>query len=273
MGRSNSLTIMMAAAGVVSVSAMFDAHAQAIYTDAEMLVAVWESDPEAIASLLPPPLKPYKHPIVIGFVADFPKTNFGVTYKMAAISIVCEYNGEVGSYCVGMPEDNDIPVFLGRELQGYPKKMGVLSLRREDKQVLGTAERRGVTLFEIKARATGAKGWSEDAASLRELIPDPWKNDAVAFNVWGLRPPGGEAQYTPKLIRQITEFRPYHIEFCDAEVITRESKFDSPWGKLRVVRVLGCMYTKGNNTMRPEKVVADLTWQDYAPFSRMKYDW
>ena len=249
-----------------------DVYAQAQYTDAEMLMVVWETTPEAIKGLLPPPLEPYKKPLVTAFIADFPKTNFGVTYTMAGIFIVCEYNGEVGTYCVGMPEDDDIPVFLGRESQGYPKKMATLSLKREGDRIDGWVERREIRIFELHATVNKQRNFGEQKEALREIFPDETKMDGVAFNIWALRPPG-DRQFTPKLLKQVTQFRPYLVEWCDTQVVTRESPYDSPWGKLKVVRVLGSMYTRGNNTMLPAKVIAQVDPKTYAPFARMKYDW
>ena len=36
------------------------------FYDAEMLIVFWETKPEIIAKLLPPPLKPANHPIAYG---------------------------------------------------------------------------------------------------------------------------------------------------------------------------------------------------------------
>ncbi len=250
-----------------------ETQAQALYTDAEMLNVAWKATPEAIEGLLPAPLEPYKEPLVVAFIADFPKTNFGVTYTMAAISIVCEYDGELGTYCVGMPEDDDIPVFLGRELQGYPKKMAKVSLKRDGDKIDGWVERRGIKFFEIHATVTEKPESAEYEEITREVFKDETKMDAVAFNIWSFSPPGGGPEYTPKLVRQVTRFRPYNIEYCNADVVTRESPYDSPWHKLKPVTVLGSTYTKGNNTMMGAKVVADVEPKTYLKFSRMKYDW
>ncbi len=46
------------------------------FYDAEMLVVMWESKPEIIKRLLPPPLKPTERPLVTAFLAYYPKTNF-----------------------------------------------------------------------------------------------------------------------------------------------------------------------------------------------------
>ena len=50
------------------------------FYDAEILNLVWETTPEAIATLLPPPLKPASRPLVFAFIAYYPRTNFSVPY-------------------------------------------------------------------------------------------------------------------------------------------------------------------------------------------------
>ncbi len=48
------------------------------FYDAEMLTIFWETKPEIVARLLPPPLQPAKDSIAVAFVANYPRTNFDV---------------------------------------------------------------------------------------------------------------------------------------------------------------------------------------------------
>ena len=49
------------------------------FINAEMLVVMWETKPEIVARLLPPPLKPAAHPVAVAFISDYSETNFDVT--------------------------------------------------------------------------------------------------------------------------------------------------------------------------------------------------
>lgn len=231
----------------------------ATYYDAEMLIVIWEADPEVVAKLLPAPLKPYKRPLVIAFIADFPRTSIGVTYKMSSLNIVCEYEGEIGSYSVAMPEDDDHAVFSGREFLGFPKKMATLDFTEDEKTVSGWVERHGIKVFELSATKTETEPSGEDEEIVREIYPDPEQMDAVSFIIRGTPTPGAMGvDYPPQLIRQLTEFRPYRTENCDVEVTVRPSENEPWWEMLKPVRVLGAMYTRGNNEMLPPKVVAEV---------------
>jgi acetoacetate decarboxylase len=229
------------------------------YYDAEMLIVIWEADPEVVAKMLPAPLEPYKRPIVIGFIADFPRTSIGVTYKMSALSIICEYEGEVGSYSVTMPEDDDHAVFSGREFLGFPKKMATLDFSSDETTVSGWVERHGIRIFELAATKTDAEDFGETEEIVRELYPDTEGMDNVAFIIRGSQTPGAMAvDYPPQLIRQVTQFRPYHMEICEVEVTVRPSSKEPWWEMLKPTRVLGALYTKGNNEMLGPKVIAEV---------------
>jgi len=55
------------------------------FYDMERLTVFFETKPEVVRRLLPPPLKPASLPIGTVFVANYPKTNFGVTYLESAL--------------------------------------------------------------------------------------------------------------------------------------------------------------------------------------------
>jgi len=250
-----------------------EASGNAEYYDAEMLIVIWEADPEVVAKLLPAPLKPAKRPLVIAFIADFPRTNIGVTYKMSALSIMCEYEGEVGSFSVAMPEDDDHAVFSGREFLGFPKKMATLDFKEDEKTVSGWVERHGIRVFELSATKTDKEDFGDEEEAVREMFPDPDKMDAIAFIIRGSATPGAMGlDYPPQLIRQVTEFRPYHTEICDVEVTVRPSPREPWWEMLKPVKVLGAMYTRGNNEMLPPKVVGTVDVQAFLQDMGYSYD-
>lgn len=56
------------------------------FYDAEMLTVFWENKPEIIARLLPAPLKPAAEPVVMAFLANYPRTNFNASTRRARCS-------------------------------------------------------------------------------------------------------------------------------------------------------------------------------------------
>ena len=51
------------------------------FFDAEMLTVYFETKAEVVKQLLPPPLNPGPMPVAGVFVANYPKTNFGVLFR------------------------------------------------------------------------------------------------------------------------------------------------------------------------------------------------
>jgi acetoacetate decarboxylase len=97
------------------------------YSHVESLMLVYETDPQAIATLLPEPFKPGKESLVSVLFNDNNGVDFmaGGGYRFAAIAVNTQFNGEAGhlegNYALVMPENNTLPIMTGREWLGMPK--------------------------------------------------------------------------------------------------------------------------------------------------------
>jgi acetoacetate decarboxylase len=240
------------------------------FYDAEMLTVYFETTPEVMKRLLPPPLKPAMFPIGGAFVANYPKTNFGVTYLESALFLQAEYNGEEGAYCLAMPVTNDMAMIGGREVFGYPKKMADIHMKRDGEKVEGWTERHNTRFFEVRAKLTGR--FNDEAAQKMIMERMASNMDLVVYNFKYFPAPGRDGfDYNPRLIREVVEVRPNSVEMGSAELVFRSSDHD-PWGDVEVSRVLGAVYTIGNNTMLPGRVVAEVDQVPFAPYAFMKVD-
>lgn len=240
------------------------------FYDAEVLTVFFETKQEVVEKLLPPPLKPAALPVGGAFVANYPKTNFGVTYLESALFLLAQYNGEEGAFCLAMPVTDDIALILGREVFGYPKKMAEISFERDGNNVRGWTERHGIRFFEVKAKLTGK---FNDAVA-QQMITESIKSnpDLVVYNFKYFPAPDGEGfDYNPRLIREVVKRNSKSIQMGEAELIFRPSEHD-PWDDVDIVRVLGAMYTVGDNTMLPGSVVAEADQAEFAPYTFMKLD-
>jgi acetoacetate decarboxylase len=61
------------------------------------------------------------------------------------------------------------------------------------------------------------------------------------------------------------------MQFGEAEIIFKPSDYD-PWAEVEVVKMLGAMYTRGDNSMVSAKVVAEVEPMEYAPYAFLKWD-
>jgi acetoacetate decarboxylase len=252
---------------------MANTRATTDFYDAEMLIVYWETKPEIIAKLLPPPLKPAVHPIAMAFVADYPSTNFDVSYRESALFIRAIHDSEEGSYCLSMPVTNDIAMAGGREVFGFPKKMADIHYRKDGDAVEGWTERRGIRFMEVRAKLTGK---FNDPAAQDILMPTATATDgaiqAISFNYKHFpAPEGGAFDYNPRLVRQETVFKPKEMQIGKAEIILKNSDYD-PWAEVEVVKMLGAVYTKGDNSMLGGKVVAEVGPMEFAQYAFLKWD-
>jgi acetoacetate decarboxylase len=242
------------------------------FYEAQMLTVVWETKPEIVKRLVPPPLEPADRPLALAFVADYPKTNFGAVYLEAALFLRVQFQGEAGVYCLSMPVTSDMAMAGGREVYGYPKKIAKIELNRDGQNVEGWAERHGIRFLDVRAKLTGKFNVEGAQNVFSEILSANGDSSIVAFNFKHFpAPEGGQFDFAPRLVREEVEFRPYLIEGGEAEVVLNDSVFD-PWAEVEIVRILGALYTHGNNTMHRGKVVAEVDPAVFAPYAFLKWD-
>ena len=240
------------------------------FYDAEMLTVYFETKQEIVKRLLPPPLNPSVLPVGGVFVANYPKTNFGITYRESAIFLAAQYNGVEGVYCLAMPVTDDMAMILGRETLGYPKKMAEIHFERKGPVAEGWTERHGVRFVEVKVNLNGK--FNDPVA--QQFITERMKSstDVVVYNFKYFFAPEREGfDYNPRLVKETVKANPKSTEMGEAELIIRPSDHD-PWAEVEVVKVYGAVYTIGDNTMLPGSVVAEVSQTEFLPYAFLKLD-
>ncbi|MFZ5569275.1 MAG: acetoacetate decarboxylase family protein [Thermodesulfobacteriota bacterium] len=251
---------------------MANTKATADFYDAEMLMVFWETKPEIIAKLIPPPLKPADAPIAMAFVANYPATNFDVTYKESALFIRAEYDGEEGNYCLAMPVTNDIAMAGGREIFGFPKKMATIHFEKKETAVHGWTERRGIRFMEVRAELNGKPNDPDAGTLLDNETGEEGIIKGVSYNFKHFPgPEPGTLDYDPRLVKQETLLKPKIMEIGEAEIIFSHSNYD-PWIEVEVVKMIGGIYTVGDNSMLGGKVLAEVGLLEFSPYAFLKWD-
>jgi acetoacetate decarboxylase len=121
-----------------------------LYNDAHYLVAEMEVDVEAARRWVPRPLRLASPARASLFLAWFPHTSFGSVYREAGLFLHVEPGRKGAVFSPWMIVDDDVALILGRELLGYPKKMGTIDFSIEGDSVSGVASRRGVELVRME---------------------------------------------------------------------------------------------------------------------------
>ena len=242
------------------------------FYDAEFLSTYWETKPEIIKKLLPPPLKPAKHPVACAMIAEYPRTNFGVSYREGALFLFADYDNVTGMYCLAMPVDNDMAMIGGREVFGYPKKMSNIHFEKKDKHFEGSVERHGIKYIEIKAELNNKPNAKDFLKLGMDLGLNPAKPGSITYNYKFFRSPKYEGfDYNPRLIREEITMQSSELALGEVDIKLNPSE-DDPWYEVEIVRVLGCLYLKTNSQMQPGDVVAEVDPNQFEPYAFMKLD-
>jgi acetoacetate decarboxylase len=114
---------------------------------------------------------------------------------------------------------------------------------------------------------------TDDALEILSESANPGADStAVSYNFKCFpAPEGGSFDYNPRLVRGEVKISQTSIEMGEAEVIMKPSDYD-PWSEVEIVKLLGAIYTVGNNSMLRGQVVAEADPVTYAPYAFLKWD-
>lgn len=233
------------------------------FKGAEMLLVGFRTDSGVVAEVLPKPLKPVDEALAVAFVAHYPETNFGVTYREGALMVPAAFKDEVGGYCLAMPVDNDMAMVGGRERFGFPKKLAdEITLERNEGHIVGSVIRHGEEMLRLEAELAD----DADISSLEGLAgtntQDLEGNSAVAFLSFLFKhfpsADGSGFEYPPRLIRQVTLLRPREGIQSGVGKIELGNAPADPLGEIPVREVSAVVHGKFDNVMLPGTVVSKL---------------
>jgi acetoacetate decarboxylase len=229
------------------------------FVNAEMLLATYITDANAVKKVLPKPLSPAEVPLASVFVARYPETNFGCVYNEGALFVHCAYKNERGLYCLSMPVDDDMALIYGRERFGYPKKIADrITLEKEDNRVVGKVVRKGEEILRIECelKVQLPAGITNDTWVQTEDWDGTPCNRLILFLFKHFPSPSGTGfDYIPRLIREPVLFRKTGDLFGGPGVVRASSSDVDPLGAIPVKEVTHTLYGTFRNTMLPGKVV------------------
>jgi acetoacetate decarboxylase len=231
--------------------------------DAVMVMAMFRTKAEVVEKVLPPPLEPDPMSLGTAYVAEFHRTDFGVTYNEAALFVSALYKGEVGNYCLSMPVTNDMALIGGREVFGFPKKIAeTIHVRREGNRVTGVCVRKGVPIITLKVNLTGP------------VEPGAVPPAAPNYLFKHFRDPRlDRLDYNPRLVKQCNQVDWGRVEIGEGEVVFGKSE-DDPIHEIPVEEVLMAGYAEGMEVrMLPGEIVAEVDPIKFKPYSFISTDW
>ena len=109
------------------------------FVDREYFIITYRTDPERLRPIVPEPLALDSPLVKYEFIRMPDSTGFG-DYTESGQVIPVSLNGRRGSYTHCMFLDDEAPIAGGRELWGFPKKLGSPSLKVEKDTLVGTLD-------------------------------------------------------------------------------------------------------------------------------------
>lgn len=116
-----------------------------------MLLIQFQTEPKMLRRLVPDPLKPNKDNNMFVSVGNFLCSGIGRYYE-AHIFTHASFRGRLLNYSVYLILDSDVAIGAGREIWGFPKKLGRLSMKLQGDVVGATVERSGRSLIDATMR-------------------------------------------------------------------------------------------------------------------------
>jgi acetoacetate decarboxylase len=245
-----------------------------VFLDVEYAFAAWLTKPEIVERLLPPPLEPVDLPLAWCMLANYRETNFSPPYQETALCLAARHNHSQASYCISMPINDGQGMSAGREFFGIPKKLARIEFSSNNGKIRGATERLGHRFFEIELDLEAPP----QSDRLKDL--NPWEaqtGDAPGqplhmFNYKAFRSPDWTGfDYPPRLIKHALFGKHKIIKFCKANINITESPYD-PWSEVEIVETLGAVYTRGEVSMGPGEVAAEVDPMQYLPYYMSKFD-
>jgi acetoacetate decarboxylase len=223
----------------------------------EAVTAVWETDPELIAAVLPAPLRPGPEPLVRLTITTVQMPGlppFGAGW----FGVQAAHEDRIGEYPLFMPMTTEQSVVGGRDTYGEPKKIGEVWARREDGRIEAGIARMGFPICEVRGRIAESR--------------EPYEKEKTDF--WFKLSPSaetaGELDQDPLLVYgEKTEHARVH-EGIDGEVILKDSPLD-PIADLVIRRMVDLNWTERAST-QVGRVIGTVPRANLVPFIHQRYD-
>lgn len=133
------------------------------FINREYLIITYRSDTERLQSVVPEPLELAEPLVKFEFMRMPDSSGFG-DYCEAGQLIPVSYQGEQGNYQQAMYLNVHAPTAGGRELWGFPKKIGEPDLKVVKDSLLGTLDYDGVRI------ATGTMGYKHQRLDEAQVL-------------------------------------------------------------------------------------------------------
>ncbi|MFD7528360.1 acetoacetate decarboxylase family protein [Streptomyces sp. NPDC059849] len=220
------------------------------------VVALWESDPDAVAAVLPPPLRPAERPLVRASISTVELPGYPLGAGSVAVAAV--HDGHEGWYPLVMPMTHERALIGGREVFGEPKKLGEVTVERDGLVVRAALARHGIAFVEVRGAVSGSLPLPEPAGKLDFYFKYLPAVDGEGFDS------------DPVLVHCTRHEKVRRLERISGDVVLRESVYD-PVADLPVRRLVELTIGEKTSDQRG-RAVAEVSAEALLPYIHQRYD-
>jgi len=249
------MTTVRYGARAVQVNREIEAKKADIWSEA--VTVLYETDPEIVAAVLPPPLEPGPEPLVRVTITRVEMPGLPA-FGAGWIGVQARHEDRLGEYPIFMPMTTEQSVIGGREINGEPKKLAEVEVTREGDQVSARIARMGSTVCEVTGRVTGRR----DNYELEKT--DFW------FKLSPSCEEAGVLDQDPLLVYGEKTERTRVHEAIEGEFILKEAPLD-PVADLVIRKLVDINWTERAST-QVGRVIGPVPRADLAPFMHQRYD-
>jgi acetoacetate decarboxylase len=222
------------------------------------VTAMFLTDPDVLASVLPPPLQPGVEPLVKVGISRVDLGRGLPPFGAGTFGVAACHDGHEGFYPLLMPMTTEQSVIGGRETFGEPKKLAQIELQHTGDALTATVARMGVTIVEV-------------SGTVGDALEPPPAEERLDFYFKFLRDPAGEGfDDDPWLVycHRETETRTHHA--VDGTLVLRDSRFD-PVADFPVLGPVEITLSERRSQQRGELKLR-VPAADLLPFAHQRYD-
>jgi acetoacetate decarboxylase len=223
----------------------------------QALTAIYETDAEVIAAVLPRPLEPPAEPLVRLTITTVAMPG-GYTFGAGYFAVRAAHEGLQGEYPLLMPMTTEQATVGGRETFGEPKKIGEVRATREGDAVDGVIARMGFTLAEIHGRVV-------------ETLTPPPERTKTDFYFKFLPAPDGEGfDNDPALVYCHKREKVRVLERVEGDLVLKDSPLD-PIADIPVRRIVDLAWSE-RATFQSGVIHSRVPSEWLTPFVHQRYD-
>jgi acetoacetate decarboxylase len=239
------------------IAAIQSLYSRAHFLGVRQLTVHFETTPEAVRELLPPPLEPTPEPLGVAWIGEIGNSNCMGGFLGAGVYLRARYGDTIGHYCVTMPRSTTESLIAGHEIFGEPTKLAKVVFEEQDEHVWGSSERHEVRYLSIRGRC--------------ETLEAPSRAEFSSFFFkFVLRTDGAGFDCPPRLIHATTSINVTSARRGRGELVFRDSPHD-PLADIPVVQVMDAVYSEGQ-MYTTGRAIADVDPGLFLPYAYAGFD-